>query len=210
MGYMKKEKNWGIGNSSEKGEKMGEKSNCFPDGTPIDPWFYDQTVPVCATGREYGFCHGCLTFGSESVHNRNIIMQNIRVSTGYNFLWLKFRPDTPQRYEHLLVENIEGKTANFININPWTQFYDNKGRTDMPISRGDDLTIRNCRFECDTYFNVKTDEEHYHLSNITLEDLDITAVNTECDLTAAENFTVRNVRITGKEQIEYHDSVTTI
>lgn len=53
MGYMKKEKNWGIGNSSEKGEKMGEKSNCFPDGTPIDPWFYDQTVPVCATGREY-------------------------------------------------------------------------------------------------------------------------------------------------------------
>ena len=53
MGYMKKEKNWGIGNSSEKGEKMGEKGNCFPDGTPIDPWFYDQTVPVCATGREY-------------------------------------------------------------------------------------------------------------------------------------------------------------
>ena len=137
-------------------------------------------------------------------------MRNIRVSTGYNFLWLKFRPDTPQRYEHLLVENIEGKIANFININPWTQFFDNKGRTDMQVSRGDHLTVRNCRFECDTYFNVKTDEEHYHLSNITLEDLDITAVNTECDLTAAENFTVRNVRITGKEQIEYHDSVTTI
>ena len=45
---------------------------------------------------------------------------------------------------------------------------------------------------------------------MTLEDLEISAVNTECDLTAAENFTVRNVRITGKEQIEYHDSVTTI
>ena len=159
---------------------------------------------------EYGFCHGCLTFGSECVHSRNIIMRNIRVSTGYNFLWLKFRPDTPQCYEHVLAENIEGKTANFLNINPWTQFYDIKGRTDLPVSRGDDLTIRNCRFECDTYFNVKADEEHYHLSNITFEDLEIAAVNTQCDRTAAENFVIKNVKLTAKEQIEYHYSVTTI
>ena len=32
---------------------MKEKVMCFPDGTPIDPWFYDRTVPACVTGREY-------------------------------------------------------------------------------------------------------------------------------------------------------------
>ena len=91
---------------------------------------------------EYGFCHGCLTFGSECVHSRNIVMRGIKVSTGYNFLWLKFRPDTPQCYEYVLAENITGKTANFLNINPWTQFYDIKGRKDLPVSRGDKSSVK--------------------------------------------------------------------
>ena len=159
---------------------------------------------------EYGFCHGCLTFGSECVHSRNIIMRNIIVSTGYNFLWLKFRPDTPQCYEYVLAENITGKTANFLNINPWTQFYDIKGRTDLPVSRGDNITVRNCSFECDTYFNVKADEEHYHLSNITLEDLGITAADIGFEASCVENLIVRDVRLIKKDGIEYPDSVTTI
>ena len=159
---------------------------------------------------EYGFCHGCLTFGSESVHSRNIIMRRIRVSTGYNFLWFKFRPDTPQCYEYVLAEDISGKTANFLNINPWTQFFDNKGRTDLPVSRGENIRIRNCRFECDTYFNVKADEAHYHLSGLTLEDLEITAADTGFDPSAAENLVTRNVRLTKKDEIEFQDSVTTI
>ena len=32
---------------------MREKSNCFPDGTPIDPWFYDRSLPAYMTCREY-------------------------------------------------------------------------------------------------------------------------------------------------------------
>ena len=27
----------------------------------------------------YGFCHGCLTCGSESVHNRNVLVRRIKV-----------------------------------------------------------------------------------------------------------------------------------
>lgn len=30
----------------------------------------------------YGFCHGCLTCGSESVHNRNLIMRRIQDQGG--------------------------------------------------------------------------------------------------------------------------------
>ena len=159
---------------------------------------------------EYGFCHGCLTFGSESIHCRNIIMRNIRVTTGYNFLWFKLRPDTPQCYEHVLVENIEGKTANFLNINPWSQFFDIKGRKDMPVSRCGDITVRDCRFECDTYFNVKADEAHYHLHDIALKDIAVTAADISCDGSAVENLVAENVRLVKKDEIEFPDSVTTI
>lgn len=51
----------------------------------------------------YGFCHGCLTCGSESVHNKNIIVRRIKVLAGSNLLWLKMRPDTPQHYEYITV-----------------------------------------------------------------------------------------------------------
>ena len=108
------------------------------------------------------------------------------------------------------MENITGKAANFMNINPWTQFFDLKGRTDMPRSQCRNITVRDCRFECDTYFNVKADEEHYHLSDFTLEDLDITAAQTECRKEAVENIRISGVNVTRKDTIDYPDSVTTV
>ena len=77
---------------------------------------------------EYGFCHGCLTLGSESVYDHNIILRRIKVDEANNLLWLKMRPDTPQQYEYVTVEDIEGNAKNFILVAPWTQFYDLKGR----------------------------------------------------------------------------------
>lgn len=158
----------------------------------------------------YGFCHGCLTFGSENIHSRNIILRNIEVGTGYNLLWMKLRPDTPQCYEHVLVENIRGKAANFININPWSQFFDLQGREDLPLSRCRQVTVRDCAFECDTFFNVKSDEAHYHLSDFTLDNLDIRAANIAVDSGAVENLALNNLRLTKKETIDYPDSVTTL
>lgn len=124
---------------------------------------------------EYGFCHGCLTCGSESIHNKNIIMRRIKVHAGKNLLWLKMRPDTPQHYEYILVEDVEGKITNFININPWTQFFDLKGREDIPLSVAEHVTMRNCRCECEVCFNVKRDESQYRLSDFIFENLDIKA-----------------------------------
>ena len=48
---------------------------------------------------EYGFCHSCLTCGSESIHNKNVLLRNIKVTSAYHLFWLKMRPDTPQHYE---------------------------------------------------------------------------------------------------------------
>lgn len=120
---------------------------------------------------EYGFCHGCLTLGSESIHNRNIIMRRIKVSDANNLLWLKMRPDTPQRYEYVLVEDIEGCVKNVLNINPWKQFFDLKGRKDMPPSTVSHITMRNCSCECKTCYNVTPRDEQYLLSDFVFENM---------------------------------------
>ncbi len=143
----------------------------------------------------YGFCHGCLTCGSESVHNRNIIFRRSRVLDSMNFLWLKMRPDTPQLYEYITVEDIEGKVRSFININPWTQFYDLKDRTDRPLSYAGHITVKNCSFECDAYFDVKTDESQYVLSDFVLENLRIKAKRNGFYEGAIHNATVRDVEV---------------
>ena len=134
----------------------------------------------------YDFCHGCLTCGSEAIHNRNIIMRNIRINNGYNLLWLKMRPDTPQLYEHILIKNVTGKVSSFININPWTQFSNIKNEaslkngSDKPpilLSYINNITMQDCTCECDAYYNVKEDTSQYLINNIQLIDNAITLMD---------------------------------
>lgn len=146
----------------------------------------------------YGFCHGCLTCGSESIHNRNVILRRIKVHKASNLLWLKMRPDTPQHYEYITVEEIEGQVTNFLNVHPWTQFYDLKGRLDQPLSRADHVVFRNCTCKCDTYFDVEPDEDQYHLSEFVFENLEIEAKKDGFCATSIDGVTVQNVTITEK------------
>lgn len=142
----------------------------------------------------YGFCHGVLTCGSESIHSRNIILRRIRITQANRLLWLKMRPDTPQRYEYILVEDIEGDANHFLYVRPWTQFFDLKDRKDIPMSYSDHITMRNINFECKYFFNVEPSEQ-YKLSNFTFENLNIRAEHGQCDKSIIDNFTWKNVHV---------------
>lgn len=144
---------------------------------------------------EYGFCHGCLTCGSESVLNHNIILRRITVNQANNLLWLKMRPDTPQRYEYITVENITGNAKNFILVRPWTQFYDLKDRKDIPMSYSSHITMRDIQLDCDVFFNVEKKDEQYSLSDFTFENLKIHAKKTDFNQQYIERFNVRNVNV---------------
>jgi len=146
----------------------------------------------------YGYCHGCLTCGSESIHNKNIIVRNIDVSVGDNLLWLKMRPDTPQRYEYITIEGIKGNIRRFVNITPWTQFYDLKGRKDIPLSYADHITMRDCDCKCETYFYVKPEKTQYELTNFVFENLNIETEEFGFSTDAVENMTIENVNVTVK------------
>lgn len=148
---------------------------------------------------EYGFCHGCLTLGSESVYDHNIILRRIKVNEANNLLWLKMRPDTPQQYEYITVEDITGNGKNFLLVAPWTQFYDLKGRKSVPMSYSDHITMRNITFDCDVFFNVKPQEDQYHLSNFLFENLSVSAKNADFHPEFVENFTVKKVNAIKKQ-----------
>ncbi len=144
---------------------------------------------------EYGFCHGCLTCGSESVHSKNIVVRRLKVSSAVNLLWLKMRPDTPQRYEYISVSDVSGKVTDFININPWRQFFDLKGRSDIPLSYGEHITMENCRVECNKFFDVLPDSKQYILSDFTFKNLDIAARDTSFDTAAVKGFKAENITL---------------
>lgn len=143
----------------------------------------------------YGFCHSVLTFGSESIYNRNIILRRCKVSNASRLLWLKMRPDTPQHYEYILVEDITGNAKSFLYIKPWTQFFDLKGRKDMPLSHSNNVTMRNINFDCDVFFNVNKSDQ-YQLKDFTFENLNIKTRDAKCEKEIISNFKWEKVKVT--------------
>lgn len=146
----------------------------------------------------WGFCHSTLTCGSESIHNRNILVRRCRVEHAQRLLWLKMRPDTPQNYEYIQLEDITGSAINFLFAQPWTQFFDLKDRKDVPYSYSSHVTMRNIQLDCDVLFAVKKDETQYKLSDFLFENLKITARKSgEISKDYIHNLQIRNVTVNG-------------
>ena len=143
----------------------------------------------------YGFCHGCLTCGSESMHDRNILIRRLKVDHACNLLWLKMRPDTPQHYEYITMQQVDAVVDSFVNINPWTQFYDLEDRKDIPLSYADHITVEDCRCDCREYFNVKPEPIQYRLSDFTFRDLKIRTAENSFDPAAVEGMICENCTI---------------
>jgi len=142
----------------------------------------------------FGFCHSSLTNGSESIHNRNVIMRNCKIDGASRLLWLKMRPDTPQRYEYIRVEDIKGEAKTGLAVFAWKQFFDLKGRPDIPLSYGDNITLKNIELKCDTFYGVENDP-NVRLSNFTFENLNIETVKTNIDKSLINGVTFKNVYI---------------
>ncbi len=146
---------------------------------------------------EFGFCHSALTCGSEAIHNKNIIMRNCKIDEAKRVLWLKMRPDTPQQYEYISVENITGNAYSLIFVKPWKQFFDLKGRKDPPPSVSDHISLKNIKLTCTVFFDVAPGE-HDKLSNFTFENLDIRAEKSNLNKDHVRNFTLKNVQVNGQ------------
>ena len=122
-------------------------------------------------------------------------MRHIKVDSAYNLLWLKMRPDTPQHYEYITMQQVDAVVDSFVNINPWTQFYDLEDRKDIPLSYADHITVEDCRCDCREYFNVKPEPIQYRLSDFTFRDLKIRTAENSFDPAAVEGMICENCTI---------------
>ena len=129
----------------------------------------------------YGFCHGVLTCGSESVHDRNVLVRRIRMEGVGNMLVLKMRPDTPQHYEYIAIEQASGRVGMFLNINPWMQFYDLGDRKEIPLSYADHVSFTDCEVECAKYLHVAPKEDQYRLSDFSFRNIRVKTIDPGAD-----------------------------
>ena len=146
----------------------------------------------------YGTVHGCLTLGSESLHDWNVILRNCHADNASRVLWLKMRPDTPQHYEYVTVENITGQTGSFLVVRPWTQFFQPEDRADMPLSVCNNIVMRNIQMSCKNFFDVGGSDK-YALSDFIFENINVTDQKKAFTRDIIQNTVVKNVRINGEE-----------
>ncbi|MEO5911970.1 MAG: glycosyl hydrolase family 28 protein, partial [Pelobium sp.] len=145
----------------------------------------------------FGFCHSAYTNGSESIHNKNIIMRNCKTDGAKRLLWFKMRPDTPQNYEYIRLENITGQADVFVDVYQWTQFFDLKGRKDVPISTAQHITLKNIKLTCNTFFDAKEDP-NVKLFDFNMENVEVEAKNGELNKSLINGLSLKNVKVNNK------------
>lgn len=147
----------------------------------------------------YGFCHSAFTCGSESVYDHNVIFRRCTIDKAQRLFWLKMRPDTPQRYEYMRVEDIKGSANSLIYIKPWTQFFDLKGEKDIRKSYANHITIQNLTMECDAVFDVEASENQYELSDFVFENLKVKASKNTVIPQCIKNATFKHIKVNEKK-----------
>lgn len=166
----------------------------WADQAPENGPNYNILIQNC----HYGRVHGCLTLGSESVSDRNVIFRNCHVDYAQRVLWLKMRPDTPQHYEYVAVENITGSTGSFLVVRPWTQFFKPEQRDDMPLSTCNNIVMKNINMDCKNFFDVGASDK-YVLKDFTFENVNVNDQKNAFTKDIIENTIVKNVKINGIE-----------
>ena len=83
----------------------------------------------------------------------------------------------------------------FINLKPWTQFFDLKGRKDMPTSIVNNITFSNIDVKCGCFFNVLQNDKQYLLSDFTFSDLRVATKDEGFDYSFITNIKMENVSI---------------
>ena len=167
----------------------------WADKDPNNGPVYNVLVKQC----RYGKAHGCLTLGSESVHDWNIVLSDIKVSGVNRVLWLKMRPDTPQHYEKIRIENVSGSCTSFLVVRPWTQFFKPGDREDMPLSWCNDITFKDIDVDTQDFFDVGTSDK-YKLLNFTFDNCRVSDKKQPFDPTMIEGCVTRKLYINGEER----------
>jgi polygalacturonase len=154
------------------------------------------------TNCTFALGHGVVTLGSEATIVRDVVVENCRVVSASptrtnSGVRLKLRPDTPQTYEDIHFNNIvlEGY-GKLLSIEAWTQYFDLKGQP-RPSSTVRNITASNITGSYESIGTIKA-HDRVKISDITLENINLTLKNDRLRLGEVENLVIKNVIVNGK------------
>jgi hypothetical protein len=105
------------------------------------------------------------------------------------------RPDTPQLYEFITVEDLTGNAGSLISIKPWTQFFDLKGRTEPLMSYCQNVTMRNIKLEVKQGFDIDQSDK-YQLKDFKFENISLKTSQGDLESTKSiKNVVIKKVDI---------------
>jgi alpha-L-rhamnosidase len=127
-----------------------------------------------------------------------VTLRRCVVKGANNLLSLKLRPDTPQRYEDILIEDVElavSAGGRLLKVQPWTQFFDLGGQA-APRSQVRNVTLRNVR---GTIGGVGTLLTHATatIEAFTFEGINLKATDAKLAIGQDVGLAVRDVTVNG-------------
>jgi len=139
---------------------------------------------------------GIVTFGSEATIVRNVVIQ--RCTTLHpTVLRLKLRPDTPQQYENITMNDITLVNGGVIfKVSPWTQYFDLKGQA-PPKALVRNIKISNVHGKGSSFGEI-TGHNQTTISDILVENVDVSLKDTLFHLGNVQNLRFKNVKVNGK------------
>lgn len=171
-----------------KGSK-GPLANQDTDSPPVERVLIEDCV--------FEAGGGIVTFGSEATLIRDVVVKRC-ITRGPTVLRLKLRPDTPQQYENIRMNDITMENGGAVfKVTPWTQYFDLKGEQ-PPKALVRDIQISNIRGN-GTSFGEITGHERAEIKDILIKNADLRFENTDFKLGKVEGLRYKNVRVNGKK-----------
>jgi polygalacturonase len=138
---------------------------------------------------------GVMTCGSEATIVRDVDIKRC-TARGTNVLQLKLRPDTPQQYENISLDDItiEGNATVF-KVAPWTQYFDLKGQA-PPKSVVRNISISNVKGTGSTLGKIGGNAGTV-FGTMTLKNVDVQLKNTGSEAADLRGLTLQNVKVNG-------------
>jgi alpha-L-rhamnosidase len=136
-----------------------------------------------------------LTCGSEATEVRDVAMDHCTVTGDMPLLHLKLRPDTPQHYHDIHVNDVVLHNGSVFEVAPWSQFFDPKGQP-PPQSTVNDVTVSGLTGSFDSLGKIKGNKGTT-ISDITLSNVDVHLKSDKFEYQQIEGLNIKDVKVNG-------------
>jgi polygalacturonase len=140
---------------------------------------------------------GIMTCGSEATLVRDVDIKRC-ITRGPTVLRLKLRPDTPQQYENITIDDVTMEGGGVIfKVAPWTQYFDLKGQA-PPTALVHNIKISNVHGTANSLGEI-SGHAQATIRDIVVKNVDLQLKNTDLKLGNVQALQFKKVKVNGKK-----------